>query len=57
MASLFAWMEGLFALGYRPKLQEQMQVRVRASQAAMDKASTQQPLLREQPPGQRAGQQ
>ena len=50
MASLFAWMEGLFALGYRPKLQQQMQARVQANQAAMDgrKAAAQQPLLNEQ---------
>ena len=28
MAGLFAWMEGLFAVGYRPKLHEELKQRV-----------------------------
>ncbi|KAK9807327.1 hypothetical protein WJX73_002373 [Symbiochloris irregularis] len=44
LASLFAWMEGLFRLGYRPKLQEQLRKRIaeRGQQAASDSTS---PLL------------
>ena len=36
LASLFAWIEGLFVLGYRPRLQAQLEQRVREKQARMD---------------------
>lgn len=34
LASLFAWMEMLFALGYRPKLQEDLRKRIADKKAS-----------------------
>ena len=38
-APLFAWLEGLFAVGYRPGLQAELETRVAVGQAAMDRRS------------------
>ena len=47
LAGLFAWMEGLFALGYRPKLQAELEKRVAAKVESMDKVtSATQPLVK-----------
>lgn len=51
LASLFAWMEGLFAVGYRPKLQAELDTRVRAALA--EHAAKQEALLA-QPAGEEA---
>ena len=44
LASLFAWMEGLFTLGYRPKLQAELGRRI-AEKDRQCSADTNQPLL------------
>ena len=46
MAQLFAWMEGLFALGYRPKLQAQIRERVEEKERQnQSSSSASEPLL------------
>ena len=43
LASLFAWLEGLFALGYRPKLQADLEKRIAEKKGASAEATK--PLL------------